>query len=97
MTITIFLYIFTIGSLASSLLTEALKKTFKNMASNVIALINAFVVGFLGTIAAYILMGVAWTPQNIVCIFLMVACVFVGSTVGYDKVLQTVMQIKNPK
>ena len=97
MTITIFLYIFTIGSLASSLLTEALKKTFKNIASNVIALINAFVVGLLGTIAAYILMGVEWTPHNIVCLFLMVACVFIGSTVGYDKCLQTISQIRGLK
>lgn len=97
MTIAIFLYIFTIGSFVSSLLTEALKASFTNMASNVIALINAIVVGLLGTIAAYILMGVAWTPQNIVCLLLMVVCVFIGSTVGYDKVMQTIIQIKNPK
>ena len=97
MTIAIFLYIFTIGSLASSLLTEALKKSFKNISTNLIALVNAAIVGVLGTIAAYILMGVEWTAQNIVCLVLMVACVWIGSTVGYDKVLQTILQVKNPK
>lgn len=97
MTIVIFLQMFTIGSLVSSLLTEALKKSFTKISSNVIALINAAVVGLFGTIAEYILMGVEWNAQNIVCIFLMVGCVFIGSTVGYDKVMQTILQIKNQK
>ena len=97
MTISIFIYLLTIGSLISSLLTEALKNAFNNIAPNIIALINAFGVGFLGTIAAYILMGVEWNIQNIVCIFLMAVCVFIGSTVGYDKVLQTISQIRKIK
>lgn len=97
MTISIFIYLLTIGSFISSLLTEALKNAFNNIAPNIIALINAFVVGFLGTIAAYILMGVEWNIQNIVCIFLMAVCVFIGSTVGYDKVLQTVSQLRKIK
>ena len=94
MNITLFLSLFTIGSLVSSLLTEALKKTFEEMSPNIIALVDAGVVGLLGTTAAYILMGVAWTPQNIVCLVLMVFCIWVGSMVGYDKVLQTIAQIK---
>lgn len=97
MTVTTFLTIVTIGSLVSSLLTEALKKSFQNMSTNVIALINAAIVGMLGTSATYILVGIEWNVQNIVCLVLMVFCVWLGSMVGYDKVIQTILQIKNLK
>ena len=94
MTLTMFLTLLTSGSLVSSLLTEALKKGFKNMSSNLIALINAAVVGLLGTIAAYILLDVPFTIQNITCLLLMVVCVWLGSMLGYDKVAQTLSQLK---
>lgn len=94
MTIQLFLFLFTIGSLAASLLTEALKKACSNISSNVLALENALVVGVLGTIAAYILMGIPFTFANIICIALMTVCIWIGSMVGYDKVTQTILQIK---
>lgn len=94
MTITMFMFLFTIGAAVSSLLTEAIKKAFKDISSNVIALIDAFVIGGIGTVVAYVLMGVPFTPANIICIVLMVFCVWVGSMVGYDKVMQTISQLK---
>lgn len=94
MTIQLFIFLFTIGSLVSSLLTEALKKAMKNLSTNIIALVNSFVVGFLGTSAAYILMGVEVNMSNAVCLVLMAFCIWIGSMVGYDKVLQTIAQIK---
>lgn len=94
MTIEIFLFLFTIGSLISSLLTEAIKKMDLNMSVNIIALIDAVVVGLLGTIAFYLIMGIVWTPTNIVCIFLMTFCIWIGSMIGYDKVMQTIAQLK---
>lgn len=94
MTIEIFLFLFTIGSLISSLLTEAIKKMDLNMSVNIIAFIDAMVVGFLGTIAFYLIMGIVWTPTNIVCIFLMTFCIWIGSMIGYDKVMQTIAQLK---
>ena len=94
MTIEIFLFLFTIGSLISSLLTEAIKKMGLNLSVNIIALIDAMVVGFLGTIAFYLIMGIVWTPTNIVCIFLMTFCIWIGSMIGYDKVMQTSAQLK---
>ena len=94
MTIQLFLFLFTIGSLAASLLTEALKKAYSNISSNVLALENALVVGVLGTIAAYVLMGIPFTLSNIICIALMTVCIWIGSMVGYDKVTQTILQIK---
>ena len=94
MTITLFLSLFTIGSAVSSLLTEALKKTFTHVSTNIIALADAVIVGALGTYAAYILMDVPLTPQNIICIVLMAICVWIGSMIGYDKVIQTISQIR---
>lgn len=94
MTIQLFIFLFTIGSAVSSLLTQALKKSFENVSSNIIALVNAFVVGILGTVAAYILMGITFNLANVVCIFLMSGCIWIGSMVSYDKVMQTLYQIK---
>lgn len=94
MTIEIFLFLFTIGSLISALLTEAIKKLDLNLSINIIALIDAVIVGLLGTIAFYIIMGIVWSPANIVCIFLMALCIWIGSMIGYDKVMQTIAQLK---
>lgn len=94
MTIQLFMFLFTIGSMAASLMTEAIKKSFENVSSNVIALANACVVGILGTIIAYILLGIEFNVANISCIVLMSACIWIGCTVGYDKVMQTIAQVK---
>ena len=93
MTVTMFLFMFTIGSAASSLLTQAIKKAV-TLKCNIIALINAVLVGILGTIAAYILMDVPFTLKNNVCIGLMTVCIWIGSMIGYDKVTQTITQLR---
>ena len=93
MTIALFLSFFTLGSAVSSLLTEALKKSL-TISTNVIALINAIVVGVLGTSAAYILLSVEFSLQNVICIILMTICIWIGSMIGYDKVVQTISQIR---
>ena len=94
MTVQLFMVLFTIGSLVDSMLTEAIKKSFKNVSTNIIALVDAIIVGALGSIAAYILMGIEFNLSNIVCIVLMTVCVWIGSMIGYDKVMQTLSQIK---
>ena len=94
MTVSLFIFLFTIGSMVSSLLTETLKKAFTGISSNIIALVDAVVVGCLGTLSAYVLMGVEWSLSNVVCLVLMAFCIWIGSMVGYDKVLQTISQIK---
>ena len=95
MTIQLFMFLFTIGSLVSSLLTEAIKKSYKNVSTNVIALIDAVCVGVAGTVCAYILMGITFTLSNVICIVLMAVCVWIGSMIGYDKVMQTLNQLKD--
>lgn len=85
---------FAFGSLVSALLTQAVKKAYKDISTNLIALIDAVVVGGLGTGVAYILMGIEWTLANIVCLILMTFCMWLGSMVGYDKVMQTISQLR---
>lgn len=101
MTITLFMTLIVVLAIAVSLLTEAVKKFFEGTkvtySSNVVVLIISIVVGIGGTAMAYISLGIAFTPPNIVCMVLMAVAVWVGSMLGYDKVLQMVEQIKNIK
>ena len=101
MTVTLFISIFTIGAALSGLLTEAVKKAYENAgkqySANVIALIDALVVGGLGTAMSYMLLGIPWTVNNIICLILMAVVVWVGSMIGYDKVIQLFAQIKDIK
>lgn len=94
MTIQLFMFLFTIGSVVASLLTEAIKKSFTDISTNMIALINACIVGILGTICAYIFMDITFNVSNGICIVLMAMCIWIGSMIGYDKVMQTISQIK---
>ncbi len=95
MTITLFLSLFTIGSMVSSLLTEAIKKAVSlSVSTNIIALIDAIVVGAAGACAAYVLLGIPFNLQNDICIILMTICIWVGSMIGYDKVIQTISQLR---
>ena len=95
MSITLFITILTIGGMVTALLTEAIKKMYANMkkeySANIIALVNAIVVGCGGTAVVYMLMDIPWTVNNIICMVLMTVAVWVASMLGFDKVLQTKM------
>lgn len=98
MTIQLFVILFTIFSAVSVLLTEALKKaTHETLANNALAAIVALVVGGGGSVAAYLIMGVAFTTNSIIAIVLMVIGVWMGAMVGYDKVKQLIDQITGNK
>ena len=98
MTVTLFVILATICCAVSSLLTEGIKQWFKNKSeknysANLIALINAVVVGCGGTAIAYVLLGVPFILPNILCLVLMCGVVWLGSMIGYDKVIQLIKQI----
>lgn len=101
MTITLFIILATICCAVSGLLTEGIKAWFKNAgkeySANLIALIDALVVGCGGTAIAYVLLGIAFTLPNILCLVLMVGTIWLGSMVGYDKVMQLITQIASTK
>lgn len=98
MSITLFITVLTIGAAITALLTEAIKKAYSNAgkeySANVIALINAVVVGCGGTAVTYMLLGIEWTVNNVICLILMGVAVWIGSMTGYDKIIQLVKQIK---
>lgn len=96
-TLVVFSALFVGCSLAASLLTEAIKKWYENAgkeySANVIALVNAIVVGGFGTAIAYTLLDIPWTVNNIICLGLMIVAIWVGAMVGYDKVVQMLKQL----
>ena len=97
MTITLFITMLTIGAGVTSLLTEAIKKAYSNAgkdySANLVALINAIVVGCGGTAVLYMLRAIPWTVNNIICLVLMGVAVWIASMIGYDKVLQLLKQL----
>ena len=101
MTVSLFATILTIGAGVNALLTEAVKKAYKNAgreySANVVALIAAIVVGGLGTAAVYMLLGLPWSVNNIICLAIIVVAVWIASMIGYDKVLQLVKQVEGMK
>lgn len=101
MTVTLFITLLAFFSTITSLCTEGLKKLFcehgLKYSSNLIAIVVACIVGTLGTGAYYIIYSIPFTAVNIVCIFLMGCASAVCAMVGYDKVVQTIQQIKIKK
>lgn len=101
MTITLFVSILTIGAAVTGLLTEAIKKFYanagKNYSANVVAFVNAIVIGCGGTAVTYMLLNMPWTVNNIICMIIMGVCVWIGSMIGYDKIIQIVKQLQNNK
>jgi hypothetical protein len=93
-TTTLFLTLLTILSVISSLFTEALKKTLpKKFSSTLLVLIVAIVVGWGGCAIAYILMGIPFTVVTVTSLVIMAPAVWLGATLGYDKVMEVVKQI----
>jgi hypothetical protein len=101
MTIALFMTLLATMAVAVSLLTEAVKNFFEgtkfNYSANMVVLILSIIVGIGGTAMAYVYMGIAFTPPNIICMMLMAVAVWVGSMIGYDKVIQMLGQFKNIK
>lgn len=98
MTVTLFATILTLGSVANALLTEAIKKMYENdkkeYSANVVALAAALIIGGFGTAAVYMLMGLPWSVNNIICLLIMIIAVWVASMIGYDKVIQLAKQVE---
>lgn len=97
MTAAIFMMLLAMFAVIGALLTEAIKKAYdnagKSYSANAIALINAVVLGCGGTIVAYLLLAIPFTAMNIAFIPVMVGLTWLGSMLGYDKVVQLVTQV----
>lgn len=98
MSVSLFIAIFVGGGLVNILLTQAIKQFYYNRneaaSPNIIALINAIIVGGGGTAFAYSLLGIKWSLNNILCLIAMMLFVWMGSMIGYSKILETYRQFR---
>lgn len=99
MTFEYFLLLLTVLSTITSLFTEGIKAFLNELhikySSNIVVLISAVLVGGVGTALFYVFNGYAWTTINIICLVLMIVANWLGAMIGYDKVIQTITQIKS--
>lgn len=98
MTIETFTSLLAVFAIITSLITEGVKNVLtsfnKKYPANIIVLCVSVLVGGIGTCLFYIWKDYAWTVKSIIWIFLMTGANWLGSMVGYDKVIQTITQIK---
>lgn len=93
MTITIFMTLVTILAMVASMLTEAIKKTFEVKNPTLVVLIISAVVGWGGGIITYLLMGIPFAVNNIICLVLLAPTIWLCATLGYDKVKEIIEKI----
>lgn len=97
MTVTTFLIILAACAAITSLFTEGIKKFLDEQkvsyASNVLVLIIAIIIGCGATALYYVNYNVPFTALNSVYLALMGIANWLGATLGYDKVRQTIAQI----
>lgn len=97
MTVTAFLIILAACAAITSLLTEGIKKFLDEQkvtyASNVLVLVIAVLVGCGATVLYYVNYQIPFNALNSVYLALMGVANWLGATLGYDKVRQTIAQI----
>ena len=98
MSVSLFIALFVGGGVVNILLTQSIKQFYYNRnesaSPNLIALVSALVIGGGGTAFAYMLLGVDWTVNNILCMLAMMLFVWMGSMIGYSKILETYRQFR---
>lgn len=99
MNVTLFIALLVVFSTITSLCTEATKKILNELnvkyATNILVVVLSLIVGAAGTGVYYVLFSIEFNAINIVCMPLMGLATAVGSMVGYDKVIQTIEQLRN--
>ena len=93
MTLTLFITLVTMLSLVSSLITQAIKKSFNVTKPTLVVAIIAAVTGWGGGTMAYSLMGISFNSSNIICLVLLAPTIWLMATLGYDKVMEVIKQI----
>jgi len=95
MSVIIFLALLLFFATVTSLVTEALKKvipdSFKGY--NLVVMIVAFVVGFVGMLIYFLLNHMSFVIDYIIYAFLMGLATWLSAMVGYDKVKETIEQL----
>ena len=99
MTVTAFITLLTIFATITGVVVEGVKKILDTSETaynaNIIACIVGGVVGIGGSAAYYAVSSIPFTASNIVFMFLMGIASAIGAMIGYDKIIQTITQIKS--
>lgn len=98
MTFEIFIMLLFAFSVITSLFVEGGKMLLDSLklsyASNILVLFISLFVGGFGMAFFYVWNDILFSPKNIICIILMVCANWLVAMLGYDKVMQAIMQIK---
>lgn len=98
MTVSLFIMLLTVFSVVTGIVTEGAKKLLAETSfkcpNNILAFIISCIVGIGGTAVYYVLGSIPFTTVNVVCMLLMGLATSMGAMVGYDKVIQTIEQMK---
>lgn len=97
MTLQVFLSLLFAASIFTSLVAEGLKKLIGNRfaySSNILVAITAVVVGAVVGIFYYVIAQIAFSLQMIAVLIMLIFLSWLSAMVGYDKVVQTITQIK---
>lgn len=99
MTVETFLALLTLCSIATGLLTEGVKKFLDSIntkyISNIVVLGVSVFVGAGVVIIYYAMNEAIVTNHQLIFTILMIVFNWLGAMLGYDKVVQTITQIKN--
>ena len=90
------LIILAIASSLSSLITEAIKKTFGdhiNVTNEILTAIVSVITSLLVCLCYVVLMDVTFTLKVGVYIVIIIVLAFISASVGYDKVTEVIGQI----
>lgn len=94
MTVEIFMTLLTACAVVTSLIVEAVKSFNVFKSNNIVALVVSIIVGVFGCIITYLKMEIPFDVLNVLYMICFVVANFTTATLGYDKVVQTIQQIK---
>ena len=96
MDVTMFLFLLTVFSVLSSLITEGIKNIVndkENLPTNIVALAVSLLVGGVGTGIYYVLNDIAFNTHNVIYMILIGLANGLVAMVGYDKLMQSLNQL----
>ena len=94
MTVEIFMTLLTTCAVVTSLIVEAIKQMEIFKSNNIIALVVSIIVGTFACVLTYFNMEIPFDTINIMYMIAFVVANWVSAEVGYDKMMQTIKQIK---
>lgn len=97
MTYQVAIFLLPICAALTSLITEGIKKMTTVNKPTVVAAIVSVIVGAAVPVGYYLVNGIAFATADIVYLVGMVLLTWLSATVGYDKIIEVINQLKGVK